>query len=227
MPNIAIIPARGGSKRIPQKNIKDFHGIPIIAYSIRTAIDSNLFDEVMVSTDDQNIADIAIKYGAKVPFLRSEKNSNDFATTFNVIKEVIDAYKHINYYFENICCIYPCAPLLKAIKLNLAYQLLVEKKYDTVFPVIKYSTPIQRSFKLIENKVELVYPKMQNIRSQDLENMYYDAGQFYWANTEKLLTQQALFTNNSGSIVLDELEAQDIDNETDWKITEIKYSLLK
>jgi N-acylneuraminate cytidylyltransferase len=227
MPNIAIIPARGGSKRIPQKNIKDFNGIPIIAYSIRTAIDSNLFDEVMVSTDDQNIADIAIKYGAKVPFLRSEKNSNDFATTFNVIKEVIDAYKHINYYFDNICCIYPCTPLLKVIKLNLAYQLLIEKKYDTVFPVIKYPNPIQRSFKLIENKVELVYPKMQNIRSQDLENMYYDAGQFYWANTEKLLTQQALFTNNSGSIVLDELEAQDIDNETDWKITEIKYSLLK
>jgi N-acylneuraminate cytidylyltransferase len=227
MPNIAIIPARGGSKRIPQKNIKKFNGIPIIAYSIRVAIESKLFDEVMVSTDDEEIADIAIKYGANVPFLRSLDNSSDCATTINVLKEVISEYKINNLYFENTCCIYPCAPLIQVKQLYLAYKLLVENKYDTVFPIVKYSTPIQRAFKLIENKIEMFNPEMQNTRSQDLENSYYDAGQFYWANTFKMIDQEILFTNNSGSIILDETEAHDIDNEIDWKITEIKYSLLK
>jgi pseudaminic acid cytidylyltransferase len=227
MNNIAIIPARGGSKRIPRKNIKDFLGKPIISYSIEAAIKSGLFNEVMVSTDDEEIANIAIKYGAKVPFFRSQKNSSDYSTTFEVIEEVLEKYNELKMTFNNICCIYPCAPLIQINKLKQAYELFIEKKYNTVFPVIRYSNPIQRALKLVDDKVEMFYPEMKNIRSQDLENSYFDAGQFYWTNTMNLLSQKSLFTNNTGTIILDELEAHDIDNEIDWLITEIKYSLLK
>ena len=128
MGNICIIPARGGSKRIPKKNIKEFLGKPIIAYSIKAALDSGLFDEVMVSTDDVEIADIAKKFGAKVPFMRSAKNSDDFATTFDVIEEVIQVYKTQGKRFENICCIYSCAPFITSEILLKAYDLLIQKK---------------------------------------------------------------------------------------------------
>jgi pseudaminic acid cytidylyltransferase len=227
MSNLALIPARGGSKRIHKKNIKEFNSQPIISYSIKSAIESNLFDEIMVSTDDHEIAETAIRYGAKVPFFRSQKNSSDFSTTFEVIEEVLEKYNEIQISFNNICCIYPCAPLIQINKLKLAYDLLIENNYNSVFPVIRYSNPIQRALKLVDDKVDMFYPEMKNIRSQDLENSYFDAGQFYWANTQKLLSQKSLYTNNTGAIILDELEAHDIDNEIDWLITEIKYSLLK
>jgi N-acylneuraminate cytidylyltransferase len=227
MSNLALIPARGGSKRIHKKNIKEFNSQPIISYSIKSAIESNLFDEIMVSTDDHEIAETAIRYGAQVPFFRSQKNSSDFSTTFEVIEEVLEKYNEIQIFFDNICCIYPCAPLIQINKLKLAYDLLIENNYNSVFPVIRYSNPIQRALKLVDDRVDMFYPEMKNIRSQDLENSYFDAGQFYWANTLKLLSQKSLYTNNTGAIILDELEAHDIDNEIDWLITEIKYSLLK
>jgi N-acylneuraminate cytidylyltransferase len=224
---LCIIPARGGSKRITGKNVKDFVGLPIIAYSIKTAIQSQLFDYVMVSTDDENISNISKEFGAIVPFIRSSKNSDDFATTFDVVNEVIQEYNKLNIKFDHICCLYPCAPFVTKEKLEEAFQIMILNGFDTVFPVVCYSNPIQRALKLNDNKVVMVDPNFQNHRSQDLEKFYFDAGQFYWALTEKLLIEKKFFTNNSGCIIIDELHAHDIDNEIDWQIAEIKYSLLK
>ena len=227
MGNICIIPARGGSKRIPRKNIKEFLGKPIIAYSIKAAIDSGLFDEVMVSTDDLEIADIAKKYGAKVPFMRSKKNSGDFATTFDVIEEVIQAYKYHGKEFENLCCIYSCAPFVTSKLLLKAYDQLVREKFDTVFPIIVYSFPIQRALRVDQGKVYMILEKNLNVRSQDLEESFHDAGQFYWCNSKKLLKIKKILTQNSGCVEISELEAQDIDTEIDWKLAEIKFQLKK
>jgi pseudaminic acid cytidylyltransferase len=227
MGNICIIPARGGSKRIPRKNIKEFLGKPIIAYSIKVAIDSGLFDEVMVSTDDLEIADIAKKYGAKVPFIRSAKNSGDFATTFDVIEEVIQAYKYHGKEFENLCCFYSCAPFVTSKLLLKAYDQLVREKFDTVFPVIAYSFPIQRALRVDQGKVYMILEKNLNVRSQDLEESFHDAGQFYWCNSKKLLKIKKILTQNSGCVEISELEAQDIDTEIDWKLAEIKFQLKK
>jgi pseudaminic acid cytidylyltransferase len=227
MSNICIIPARGGSKRIPRKNIKHFLGKPIIAYSIQAAIDSQLFDEVMVSTDDKEIAVIAKKYGAKVPFLRSEKNANDFATTVDVILEVLDSYKRQAQSFDNICCIYPTAPFVSIKKLNKSLDFLKSKSLDSVLPIIQYGFPVQRSMRIFkEDFIRMIQPGHMNTRSQDLEPTYHDAGQFYWLKTNKILLQKKLWTNSTGFIVVSELEAQDIDTETDWKIAELKYKMM-
>ncbi|MDB4240604.1 pseudaminic acid cytidylyltransferase [Flavobacteriaceae bacterium] len=225
MGNICIIPARGGSKRIPRKNIKEFIGKPIIAYSIKAALDSGLFDEVMVSTDDSESAEIAKKFGANVPFIRSAKNSDDFATTFDVIEEVIQVYKTQGKRFENICCIYSCAPFITSEILLKAYDLLIQKKFDTVFPIIAYSFPIQRALRVNQGKVSMILKDNLNIRSQDLEKSFHDAGQFYWCNTKRLLNSEKLITPNSGGIEISELDAQDIDTEIDWSLAELKYQL--
>ena len=156
MSNLCIIPARGGSKRIPKKNIKKFLGKPIITYSIKTAIDSKLFDEVMVSTDDVEIAEIAIQHGAKVPFMRSAKNSDDFATTFDVIEEVINYYKNDNIEFNYVCCLYSCAPFVTIDTLSIAYNKLIDKEFDTVLPVVPYSSPIKRALKIAQERVDAV-----------------------------------------------------------------------
>lgn len=227
MANLAIIPARGGSKRIPKKNIKLFLGKPIIAYSIKMAIDSNLFDDIVVSTDDFEIAKIAIAHGAQVPFYRSKKNSSDYATTFDVIEEVLNELYIKNKVYNNICCIYPCAPLIKEGYIIEAYEEMKLNNFDTVFPIVKYGNKIQRAMKLEDKKVKMFYPQHQNSRSQDLEDAFYDPGQFYWANTKQLLKIGKLYSSNSGCIVLDEMSVQDIDNETDWILAELKYSLLK
>ena len=227
MPSLAIIPARGGSKRIPRKNVKKFLGKPIIAYSIQAALESKLFDEVMVSTDDVEIAEIAKQFGASIPFFRSQENSNDFATTFDVIEEVVNEYHKTGKQFEHICCIYPCAPFCSSETLNEAFDLFKKMKFDSVFPVVSYPTPIQRALKIADNKIEMVYPEYGKTRSQDLPATYYDAGQFYWLNTTNVMKSKLIFSDNSGSIILDELHAQDIDNEIDWEIAEIKYSLKK
>ncbi len=226
MGNICIIPARGGSKRIPRKNIKLFLGKPIIAYSIEAALQSGLFEEVMVSTDDEEIAKIAKQYGANVPFLRSAKNSDDFATTFDVIEEVVLKYKEgLNTQFDNVCCLYSCAPFVTGETLKLAYQELENKQFDTVFPVIAFSFPIQRALSKKEGKITMIDEKNLTVRSQDLEETYHDAGQFYWCKTDKLLSTKKLLTDNTGGIQISELEAQDIDTETDWKLAELKYQL--
>ena len=227
MPNLCIIPARGGSKRIPKKNIKSFLGKPIIVYSIEAAIQSKLFTEIMVSTDCQETAEIALEYGAKVPFLRSKRNSNDFATTYDVIKEVIDEYKKNEVNFKNICCIYACAPFVTANKLKQAYQELSNRKVDAIFPVIEYSFPIQRAIKINNGKIKLFNTKYLNTRSQDLEKSYHDSGQFYWMKTEKILKKGKIVTDNCSSIIITELEGQDIDNDTDWKLAELKFKLFK
>jgi len=227
MSNLCIIPARGGSKRIPKKNIKSFLGKPIITYSIEAAIQSKLFTEIMVSTDCQETAEIALEYGAKVPFLRSKRNSNDFATTYDVIKEVIDEYKKNEVNFKNICCIYACAPFVTANKLKQAYQELSNRKVDAIFPVIEYSFPIQRAIKINNGKIKLFNTKYLNTRSQDLEKSYHDAGQFYLMKAEKILKKGRIITDNCSSIIITELEGQDIDNDTDWKLAELKFKLFK
>lgn len=228
MGNICIIPARGGSKRIPRKNIKDFLGKPIISYSINAALDSNLFEEVMVSTDDAEIADIAIRYGAKVPFLRSVKNSDDFATTYQVIEEVILDYKSkLNLEFKNFCCLYSCAPFVSPYTLKLAYNNLINKKFDTVFPILEFSFPVQRALGLENGKVNMINDEYLSTRSQDLDKRYHDAGQFYWGSVEQILREKKMLTSNTGSIIISELEAQDIDTEVDWKLAELKYQVKK
>jgi pseudaminic acid cytidylyltransferase len=227
MAKIAIIPARSGSKRIPSKNIKHFLGKPIISYSIEAALNSGLFDEVMVSTDDDQIAIIAKQYGANVPFFRSEKNSNDFATTFDVIEEVILKYKELDIVFDFICCIYASAPFVTEKKLTDSFHILNQNNFDSVFPIMPFGFPIQRALRQEENKVSFFYPEFSLSRSQDLEKSYHDAGQFYWMNTEICLNNKSIVTNNTGSMILTELEGQDIDNETDWQIAELKYKLNK
>ena len=226
MSAIAIIPARGGSKRIPGKNIKEFLGRPIIAYSIETALSSGLFDEVMVSTDDPEIAEISVRYGASVPFMRSAEASDDFATTAAVISEVLQMYSTKGRQFDLGCCLYPTAPLTSKETLESAHKLLASHDFDTVFPVVKYSYPIWRSLKLEAGKIKMNWPENLNSRSQDLPPAYHDAGQFYWFIVDKFLQQQSLFTQNSGAVELNELQVQDIDSITDWKLAELKYQLL-
>jgi N-acylneuraminate cytidylyltransferase len=224
---LAIIPARGGSKRIPRKNIKNFLDKPIIAYSIETAINSNLFDEVMVSTDDEEIAEISRKYGAKVPFARSKKNSNDFSATVDVIEEVLKSYSKKGKRFCVFCCLYPTAPLISQDNLRKGFELLKAGNLISVFPVVQFSYPIQRALRLDKNyKAEMIWPENQKERSQDLEKTYHDAGQFYWGISEKILKEKTLFNKNSGAVVLKETEVQDIDNLEDWKMAEIKYQFL-
>lgn len=226
MKNLAIITARGGSKRIPRKNIKSFLGKPIIQYSIEAAINSGCFDEVMVSTDDQEIADLAIILGAKVPFIRSEKTSNDFATTVDVIKEVLESYEEINQHFDTFCCIYPTAPFVTAEKLKDAISKLEKTGADSVLPVTAFSFPILRSLKIDNEKVTFNWPEYMNTRSQDLAPAYHDCGQFYLMKTDKFKEKGKVFTDITVPIIMPQSEVQDIDNEEDWKVAEIKYSFL-
>ncbi len=228
MANIAIIPARGGSKRIPRKNIKEFLGKPIIAYSIDVAVRSGLFDEVMVSTDDLEIARVAEKYGANVPFMRTSQTANDYSTTYEVIEEVLLKYLQSEMNFDYTCCLYPCAPFITQDKLIETLAILKNEKFDSVFPVMPIGFPIQRVFKLEQgNKVEFFFPEFSLSRSQDLTVSYHDAGQFYWLKTDSCIRQKKILMDNSGSIIISEMEAQDIDNEADWKLAEMKYELLQ
>ncbi|MBL6449856.1 pseudaminic acid cytidylyltransferase [Fulvivirga sp. 29W222] len=223
MNNLAIIPARGGSKRIPRKNIRNFLNKPIISYSIQTAFESGLFSEVMVSTDDDEIAQIALDYGASVPFKRSKDNSDDFATTAEVILEVLNNYKNNNNLFSHACCIYPTAPLLKTTTLKDAYNLLVSRNFDTVFPTVKFSYPIWRALNVAPTgKASMIWPENKSKRSQDLSPAWHDAGQFYWLDTSSFFEKPELFGVNSGTIEIADLEAQDIDTFSDWQIAELK-----
>ncbi|KAA6440708.1 pseudaminic acid cytidylyltransferase [Dyadobacter flavalbus] len=222
---LAIIPARGGSKRIPRKNIRDFLGKPIIAYAIETALKSGLFSDVMVSTDDPEIAGIAKNHGASVPFLRSEGNANDFASTVDVIKEVEKEYEtRFSVIYDKICCIYPTAPLIKTEHLRAGMSMMSESGFDSVFPVVPFSYPIWRGLEITDGKVQMVWPENRNVRSQDLKPVYHDAGQWYWYNPAKIT--DSLFTSNTASIILSEEEVQDIDTASDWLMAEMKYKLL-
>ena len=222
MKNLAIITARGGSKRIPRKNIKEFMGKPMLAYAIQAALESRLFDEVMVSTDDNEIAEIAEKYGAKVPFMRSKKTANDFATTADVLDEVVSEYKKRGIVYDNICCIYPCVPFLSGEILQNAYKKFIESGEDRLTPVVRFSYPIQRALRInSRGLLEFREPEHTQTRSQDLEPMFHDAGMFYFYKSGEL---------NSSKITpyeLDETIVQDIDNESDWKMAEMKYRIMK
>ncbi len=226
MKKIAIIPARGGSKRIPKKNIRDFLGKPIIAYSIEAAIKSKIFDEVMVSTDSEEIAEIAKKYGAKVPFFRTKESANDFATLTQVVKEVLDNYKKEGKEFDYACMILSTAPFVTEDKLKKAYEILEEKDVDSVFAVTEYSFPIQRSLKIENGYLKMRWPENMNVRSQDLEKTYHDAGQFYFFNVKEFYNQNKVYMEKSYPIILDNIEVQDIDSEMDWKLAELKYRLI-
>ena len=224
---LAIITARGGSKRIPHKNIREFCGRPIIVYSIEAALNSGVFDEVMVSTDDEKIASIAKEAGAKVPFLRSAETSNDYATTAEVILEVLKEYENQQQHFDSACCIYPTAPFITWEKLKNAVELLENKSYDSVMPVAEFSFPPLRGMVMDEDKVSYKWEEFSMARSQDLEKIYHDVGQFYVFDVEKFKEAKKLVTKNTGAIIIDELEMQDIDNEVDWKLAELKYQLLQ
>ncbi len=226
MKSLCIIPARGGSKRIPRKNIKPFMGKPIMAYSIEAAMESSIFDEVMVSTDDEEFAEIAKKYGASVPFLRSEATANDYATTVDVLLEVIDTYKHRGMAFDTICCLYSTAPFVTAERLKEAYSKLSDK-VDACFTMVEYSYPMQRSLRINETgQVEMKYPEHLKSRTQDLEKVYHDAGQFYFVKTKTLIEEKTVWCKRTAPLVLSELEVQDLDTLTDWQLAEMKYELL-
>lgn len=222
--SICIILARGGSKRIPKKNIKIFHGKPIIEYSINAALKSGLFDEVMVSTDDYEISKIALNCGASVPFFRSQKNSDDYSTSYDVIEEVLNKYENR---FNYVCCLYACAPFVNANKLIAAYNKLIELELNCVFPIMEFGYPIQRALTCDDHLVSFSNPEYTLSRSQDLDKQYHDAGQFYFLRVDHLLLEKKLITSKSGFLLLDEIEGQDIDNYVDWKLAEIKYEILQ
>lgn len=221
---IAIITARGGSKRIPKKNIKDFCGKPIIAYSIEAAISSKLFDEVMVSTDSEEIAEIAKKYGASVPFMRSAETSNDYATTNDVLIEVFNEYKKRGQEFDIAVCIYPTAPFVTADKLRRAIDMVEKDGADAVTPVVQFSFPPQRAFIIRDNALEYQYPENASARSQDLEPIYHDCGQFYVMKPKNVM--DGIIIKKTTPIVMPESEVQDIDTVEDWKIAEMKYQIM-
>lgn len=226
MKSIAIIPARGGSKRIPRKNIKDFLGKPVIAYSIEAALQSGIFDIVMVSTDDDEIADTARRYGADVPFMRSEKTANDFATTNDVIQEVLAEYSSRGEEFDIVACIYATAPFISSCRLREGYRMVVEKECEAVLPGVEFSYPVQRSLVIKDGIASMAWPEYRYSRSQDLEKHYHDAGQFYFYTRDFLRKGYGLGEGLTRLLILPELEVQDLDNDTDWALAEIKYKIL-
>ena len=227
MSSLAIIPARGGSKRIERKNIKEFAGVPVIAYSIRAALDSGCFDEVMVSTDDKEIADVAMRYGARVPFLRSAETANDYATTADVIREVLDCYRAGGREFDVLACIYATAPFVTAERLAEAFAMLAEGRAQAAFTCVEYSYPIQRSLAIgPDGRIGMKYPQYATARSQDLEKSYHDAGQFYLTTARAFEECGSLWGPDTLPVVLPETEVQDLDTPTDWALAEMKYTLL-
>lgn len=224
---IAIITARGGSKRIPKKNIKDFLGKPIIAYSIEAALNSKLFDEVMVSTDSEEIKEVVIKYGAKVPFMRSEVTSNDYATTRDVLLEVINEYKKRGTTFDEFACIYPTAPFITKDLLIDAYNKFKDENANSLMPVVKFSFPPQRAFVIRDKYLDLFDKNSFMKRSQDLEPLYHDAGQFYFHLTNEYLNANSLLLSKTSYFEINEKFVQDIDSLEDWEVAEIKYKLLR
>jgi pseudaminic acid cytidylyltransferase len=227
--NLAIIPARGGSKRIPRKNVRDFCGKPLIAYSIEAAKDCGLFDQIIVSTEDPEIQEIANYYGAQTPFQRPPELANDFATTVPVIKHAVSWMQENVGQVDLACCIYATAPFIQARHLRDSYQMRLERKVQGyVFSAATYPFPIQRAFKLKpDGCVEMFEPKNYTLRSQDLEEAYQDAGQFYWGSAENFLLEKIFFSTDSMAFVLPRYFVQDIDTPEDWSRAEFMYRALK
>ncbi|MCR5596215.1 MAG: pseudaminic acid cytidylyltransferase [Lachnospiraceae bacterium] len=228
MSAIAMITARGGSKRIPRKNIRDFCGKPIMNYSIEAALESGIFDEVMVSTEDEEIAEIARKAGASVPFLRSEVTASDTATTEEVISEVLMRYSEMGREFEYGCCIYPTAPFVNAHKLKDAFDILRESGAQSIVPMQEFTYPPQRGLYIDEDGyVKMLHPEYASTRSQDLEKHYHECGQFYIFRNSDFLIQKDTTMEKSIPYIIDPVESQDIDTESDWLLAELKYRFLK
>jgi N-acylneuraminate cytidylyltransferase len=224
---LCIIPARGGSKRIPHKNIANFKGEPIISYSIKAVQDSGIADEIMVSTDDQTIANIALKYGAKVPFFRDSSTSNDQAGVADVLVEVVNEYKKMGIEYEYVLCVYATQPLLKAENLVKAFhQLETTKGAESICTVEAYSYPPQRATIINKNgELQQLHPENYYARSQDLQKIYHDSNQFFLFKTHALLRDKKLYTQHTLPFILAESESQDIDTPEDWKLMEMKYDL--
>lgn len=227
--NIAIIPARGGSKRIPRKNIRDFCGKPLIAYSIVAARECALFEHVIVSTDDAQIREIANEYGAETPFVRPAELADDHATTVPVIKQAVAWVQEHLGKVNHVCCIYATAPFIQASALRQAHDLLIEKAVTGyVFSATTFPFPIQRAFKVKPTGlVEMFEPHNYMTRSQDLEEAYQDAGQFYWGSAEAYMREKIFFSTDSMAYLLPRHMVQDIDTLEDWKRAERMYEALK
>lgn len=226
MSALAIITARGQSKRIPRKNIKPFCGRPIIQYSIEAALSSGIFTEVMVSTEDEEIAQVARSTGASVPFLRSAETADDYASTDDVIREVLETYAAQGKHFDTFCCIYPTAPFVTAAKLKTAMEML--QKNESVIPVVPFSYPVQRGLSInAQGHVGYKWPEYAAARSQDLEKLYHDCGQFYACRTDAFFREGTTDTPDMVPLILSELEVQDIDTMEDWAIAEVKYQKMK
>ena len=218
---LAVIPARGGSKRIPRKNIRFFGGQPMIAWSIQAAHDSYCFDRVIVSTDDEEIADIAQAYGAEVPFFRPASLSDDYTPTIPVVAHAIDWQRLHGITPDTVCCIYATAPFIRAADLRAGLELLDEKACDYVFSVTRYGFPIQRALRITSGgQVAMFQPEHFSTRSQDLEEAFHDAGQFYWGKTEAWLTGKPIFSANAHPVILPAWRVQDIDTAEDWERAE-------
>jgi N-acylneuraminate cytidylyltransferase len=223
---LAIIPARGGSKRIPRKNLRPFNGQPIVKYSIDAALGSKLFGEVMVSTDDQEIAALGRSLGAQVPFLRSAQSSSDTATTAQVLLEVLESYAARESHFDFVCCLYPTAPFVTPARLHTAFSLLREGNVDGVIPVSAFSFPIWRSLKIENQRLAFNWPEHELTRSQDLPAAYQDCGQFYFLRVSAFLQERRLVMQRTAPLVTAQAEMQDIDSEEDWQLAELKHRLL-
>lgn len=225
---LAVIPARGGSKRIPQKNIKLFHAKPMIAYSIETALKSQCFDKVIVSTDSEEIASIAKQYGAQVPFMRPKELADDFSATVPVIAHAIAQMQQQGFNPQWTCCIYATAPFLQAHNLQTGLKQLIEYDADYCFSATSFPFPIQRAIKLDkQQKVSMFSPQYEQTRSQDLVEAYHDAGQFYWGKTEAFLENKPIFTAKSHAVVLPRKRVQDIDTLEDWEYAEYLFEILQ
>ena len=228
MPTVAIITARGGSKRIPRKNIRAFRGIPIIGYSIRAALEAACFDEIMVSTDDAEIADVARGFGAVVPFFRSPQTSDDRATTSEALFEVLTDYVKRERHFEFSCCLYPTAPFITAEMLLGGHRLLANSPdLESVVPVARFGYPVQRALTIQNNRLAMISPEFADIRSQDLPPTYHDIGQFYWFRAAAFLKTRRLVMQNTAPIVVPEWMVHDIDTEEDWIMAETKYEVVQ
>lgn len=227
---LAVIPARGGSKRIPRKNIKTFHGQPMIAWSVQAAIDSGCFDEVWVSTDDEEIAAVAQAYGAKVPFLRPAHLSDDFATTADVMSHAVEEFDKLNHTLPDyICCLYATAPFVSKTDLVQGLEKIKNNSdLNYVFSATTYPFPIQRAIKLnAYGTVEMFSPQYFNVRSQDLEEAWHDAGQFYWGTAEAWLNKAMIFASQSSVVELPRFRVQDIDTQEDWDRAEWLFKAIQ
>jgi len=225
---IAIIPARGGSKRIPDKNIKQFAGKPIIYYSIRVALESELFDHIIVSTDSERIAAVARECGAETPFLRPAEISDDYTMLPPVLIHAIKQLQLLGITFDHFCSILPTSPLIQPEYIQAGYRTLIAEKVSSVISITSFPFPILRAFKLNKNgPLEMIWPEHEFSRSNDLEEAYHDAGQFYWLNTEMFLMSKRIFAQDAHPIILPRYLVQDIDTIEDWQKAEFLYYAIK